>query len=672
MSRANGPVYPFTAIVGQEPLKTALLVNAVYPGVGGVLIRGQKGTAKSTAVRALAAVLPPMDVVEGCRFSCDPYRPEKWCPECRIRAKTGTLPHESRRPRVVDLPLSTTEDRLVGTIDLEHALKKGERRFEAGLLAEANRGVLYVDEVNLLDDHLVDTLLDVAAMGVNTVQREGISFSHPSRFILVGTMNPEEGDVRPQLLDRFGLCVEVEGIPDPARRVEIVRRRNAYESDPIGFVAAWQDEEQRLEERIRTAQELLPEVTLTDEMLLQIATVCSELGVDGHRADLTMARAATALAALDGLTEVSPEHIQTVAPMVLSHRMRRKPFEQMTFDQAIVEKVLARPTASDEPPEETPRHPETSSGAGSAGSGVEEPQSATAAQMCREDQTVDVAEADVGLRDSFQRDKNAASGRRTPVRSTDRRGRYTRTEPLRSDALPDVDIVATVRTAAVKQGGRRSDTQDEVAVEIRAEDLQNKVRKRKRGASIVFCVDASGSMGATSRMQAAKTAILDLLVDAYQRRDRVGLVSFRGTSAEVVLPPTASVELAQLKLESLPTGGSTPLADGLRRSLEVLDAERRRDPDTVPWLVLVTDGRANVGLDGGLGSEDARVWAQKVKDASVNVLIVDTDSGDSPVTVARDLARITGGDYVRLSTPTGNNVSRVVRDRLLSDARTNA
>jgi Mg-chelatase subunit ChlI len=336
----NAPSFPFSAIVGQETLKTALLVNAVDPRVGGVLVRGEKGTAKSTAVRALAAVLPPIEVVADCRFSCDPDDAGHLCDECRVRAAEGDLPRAIRRPRVVELPVSATEDRLVGTLDMEHALKHGERRFEAGLMAAANRGILYVDEVNLLDDHLVDTLLDAAAMGVNTVEREGVAYSHPARFILVGTMNPEEGDVRPQLLDRFGLCVDVQGLSIPDQRVAVVERRSLFEDERESFLAEWAAEESELEAVLLRARATVGEMRMPRPLVFLIANACAEMGVDGHRADLTMARAATALAALEGRRVPDVDDIRTVAPLVLAHRMRRRPFEDVSFDQMRIDALL--------------------------------------------------------------------------------------------------------------------------------------------------------------------------------------------------------------------------------------------------------------------------------------------------------------------------------------------
>ncbi len=322
-------LFPFVAIVDQEDMKLALILNVIDPSLGGVLIRGEKGTAKSTVVRALADILPEIEVVEGCPFSCDPEDEGNLCPYCREKLAEGPLPRTKRKVRVVELPLSATEDRLVGSIDLSAALTKGERRFEPGLLAAAHRGFLYVDEVNLLPDHLVDTLLDVAAMGVNYVEREGVSFIHAARFVLVGTMNPEEGELRPQLLDRFGLCVNVAGLREPAKRVEILKRLDEFHRDPKAFKEKFAAETKALVEKITSARELLPRVEIPEEMLYRIAKKTVTLGVDGHRADLTMAKCARAHAAFSGRLRVEQEDLEVAERLALPHRLRRRPFEDV-------------------------------------------------------------------------------------------------------------------------------------------------------------------------------------------------------------------------------------------------------------------------------------------------------------------------------------------------------
>lgn len=324
-------IYPFTAIVGQERMRRALVLNAVDPRIGGVLIRGERGTAKSTAARALAALLPEVQVIHGCRFGCDPKKPSTWCTECRERFPTAAqVPVDVRRTPFINLPVSATEDRVVGTLDIEAAIQKGERHFEPGVLAAANRGLLYIDEVNLLDDHVVDVLLDAAAMGMNIVEREGISFSHPARFILVGTMNPEEGDLRPQLLDRFALSVEILGIREPRERVAIMERNLAFEGDPVRFAEHWQPREQELTQMIARARELVEHVEYTSRDLLSIAALTSSLGVDGHRPDLVILKVARAQAAFDGRRRITERDIALAAELALPHRLKHTPFQQST------------------------------------------------------------------------------------------------------------------------------------------------------------------------------------------------------------------------------------------------------------------------------------------------------------------------------------------------------
>lgn len=334
-------IYPFTAIVGQEAMKRALLLNSINPALGGVLIKGEKGTAKSTAVRALADLLPAIDGVTDCGFQCDPLDKGRYCEQCWEKVNSGqSLSADKRKMRVVDLPVSATEDRVVGTLDIEYALKTGQKKFESGILAQANRNILYIDEINLLDDHVVDVLLDAAAMGVNTVEREGVSFVHPARFVLVGTMNPEEGDIRPQLLDRFGLSVEVVGEQRTQDRVEVIRRRLRYEQHPEEFRREFEQEQQALAQKIITASSLLSKVQIDDSLLELVANISIKLEVDGHRADITMIKTAMTLAAFAGREHVVSEDIKEAAKLVLPHRMRRRPFEEGILDWSVLDQLV--------------------------------------------------------------------------------------------------------------------------------------------------------------------------------------------------------------------------------------------------------------------------------------------------------------------------------------------
>jgi magnesium chelatase subunit I len=334
-------IFPFTAIVDQEEMKLGLILNVIDPSIGGVLIMGEKGTAKSTTVRALADLLPEIEVIKGCRFNCSPQGP--FCSDCLDKMHNGNLLEtEKKKMRVVELPLGVTEDRVVGTLDIEHAIKKGEKRFEPGILAEANRNFLYIDEVNLLEDHIVDLLLDSAAMGINTVEREGISFTHPARFILVGTMNPEEGELRPQLLDRFGLCVQVNSLRDKALRIEILKRKAEFDDSPEEFLKKWEQEQKKLAEKIINAKENLKEVNVSDNALSNVVEITSEISLDGHRADIVMLKSARAYSAFIGKEEITSEDIKTIAPFALRHRLKRLPFEDVSAEAEKLHAILER------------------------------------------------------------------------------------------------------------------------------------------------------------------------------------------------------------------------------------------------------------------------------------------------------------------------------------------
>ena len=637
--------YPFSAIVGQEDLKLALLLNAVSPEVGGVLVRGEKGTAKSTAVRALAKLLPPIRVVAGCPYACDPEAPN---PECPAGPHSSDAPVEERTVRLVELPVGASTDRLAGTLDIEKALSEGRKAFEPGLLAAAHRGILYVDEVNLLSDHLVDLLLDVAAMGVNHVEREGMGVRHPSRFVLVGTMNPEEGELRPQLLDRFGITVEVAGSPDPAERVEVVRRRLHHEADPGDFAAKWSGAEAGLAASVETARRRLPGVRLGDETLMAISTLCAELGVDGLRGDIVTARTARTLAAWDAREEVGLDDVKRAALLALSHRRRRGPFESPGVDPEEIESALPDPVPPEDdpgggaPPEgggeaagedrrPDPEPSESRTGAGERGHASSEP--FRPVRLEREDR---------GSGGPLGRRSRSVGASGHPV--GDR-------EP--SGGTRDVALAATVRAAAPHQGARG---RKGPGIVVRAGDLRENVREGREGNLIVFLVDASGSMAARRRMSAVKGAVLSLLGDAYQRRDKVAMVSFRGEAAQVLLPPTSSVELAASRLEDLPTGGRTPLAAGLAKAAEVLQREGLRDGERRPLLVLLTDGRATAG-------PDPRGAASGLRSLGAASFVVDTEEGHVRLGMAAEVAEVLGARCLRLEELRAESLVELVERR---------
>ncbi|MEU1853116.1 putative cobaltochelatase [Streptomyces sp. NPDC019990] len=661
--------YPFTALVGQDSLRLALLINAVSPAVGGVLVRGEKGTAKSTAVRALSALMPEVDVVSGCRFSCDPGGPDPGCPDG---------PHEpgafaSRPARMVELPVGASEDRLVGALDIERALSEGVKAFEPGLLADAHRGILYVDEVNLLHDHLVDLLLDAAAMGASYVEREGVSVRHAARFLLVGTMNPEEGELRPQLLDRFGLTVEVAASREPDQRVEVVKRRLAYDADPAAFAARWADEEAAVRARIAAARELLPSVRLGDGALRQIAATCAAFEVDGMRADIVMARTATALAAWAGRTDVLEEDVRQAALLALPHRRRRNPFDAPGLDEDKLDETLEEFSGDDdEDPDPGPDpgpdgpgggggQPEPDEGQGPQGGDMEARPEAGDADGQPQPQPSGAGEQSAVRASEPFRTKvlsvpglgEGAAGRRSRARTE--HGRTTGARRPRG-ALTKLHLAATVQAAAPHQRARGRSGPGLV---VRRDDLRQATREGREGNLVLFVVDASGSMAARQRMSAVKGAVLSLLLDAYQRRDKVGLVTFRGSDADVALPPTSSVDAAAARLESLPTGGRTPLAAGLLRAHDVLRVERLRDPARRPLVVVVTDGRATGGPEPvALAGRAARLFAAE----GVASVVVDCESGPVRLGLAGQLAGELGGTAVTLDELRADSIAGLVRD----------
>ena len=671
---ANG--FPFSAVVGMDDLRLALALNAVSPAIGGVLVRGEKGTAKSTMVRALAAVLPSVDVVAGCRFSCSPAAADPGCPDGPHDTEAPAL---TRPSRLVELPIGATEDRLVGALDIERALTEGVKSYEPGLLAAAHRGVLYVDEVNLLHDHLVDLLLDAAALGTCYVEREGVSVRHPARFLLVGTMNPEEGELRPQLLDRFGLTVEAAAPREAGPRAEVIRRRLAYDDDPAAFSAVWAAEESRLAKRIAQARGRLPGVVLPDAALRQVASVCAAFGVDGMRADLVTARTAIAHAAWEGRPEVTADDIRVAARLALPHRRRRQPFDAPGLPDDELDQALADATADDDPDDDPgggksdnqsdpvlpngsqptadpPIPPDQRAGPDAGDPAAQASTGRPGAPNGRGDRDDHAGRTDRdGTAEHDQHNGGpqlpaaapgpvfrvkrldlpgtgaGAPGRRSRSRSGT--GRVTGAGTPRG-RLTRLHLAATIAAAAPHQLARGR-TVLPAPLRVRRADLREARLEGRESNLVLFVVDASGSMAARSRMGAVKGAILSLLFDAYQRRDKVGLVIFRGSGAQLLLPPTSSVEAAAARLAALPTGGRTPLAAGLLRAREVLRTERLRDPRRRPLLVLVTDGRATGGPEPVASAYRAAALLAAEGVASV---VVDCETGPVRIGLAATLA----------------------------------
>ena len=684
--------YPFSAVVGSDDMALGLVLTTISPDIGGVLVRGEKGTAKSTIVRALAAVLPPIDVVAGDRFSSDPREATSLSPDGPFAADATT---ESRSVRLVELPVGATEDRVLGSLHLERALSEGKAEYEPGLLARAHRGILYVDEVNLLHDHLVDLLLDAAAMGRSTVERDGVSVEHAARFVLVGTMNPEEGELRPQLLDRFGLTVEVAASRDPAIRVEVVRRRLAFDADPIAFNAAYADDEQALTKRIVTAQELVSAVRLSEHALFKIAEVCAAFDVDGMRADIVTARTAVAHAAWHGRTDVLREDIRAAARLALPHRRRRNPFDAPGLDEALLDQVLGDEELPPEPPEDDLTPPEAGGdqsdendeapdqgkdgpdGPG-GGDGGDDPGAASYESAVTDTSSHDVPDDQPGTSDEAAPPATSSDDApETRVEATAPyrtrlfkvRGTGAGAAGKRSRAITEsghrvgsrrplqqggsIHLSETIRSAAPHQAARGRTTGP---LRFRPADLRVATREGMEANLVLFCVDASGSMAARQRMEQVKTAILSLLLDAYRRRDKVGLITFRGSGADLALPPTHSVDIAATRLAELPAGGRTPLAEGLLEAARVLDLERVRDPRRRPLLVVVTDGRATSGPHAVARSLQA---ARLLAGQSIDAVVVDCETGSFRMGLAAELATHLLAEHVPMAEVSAADLARL-------------
>jgi magnesium chelatase subunit D len=624
--------FPFSAIVDQTALKTALILNAVDPAIGGVLVRGHKGTGKSTAARALALLLP-----EGVPF--------------------------------VELPLNATEDRLVGSLNIEKALRSGERCFEPGLLAAANGGILYVDEVNLLEDHLVDAILDAAASGVNIVEREGISYGHAARFILVGTMNPEEGELRPQFLDRFGLCAAVTTVSDPEGREKILQRRLEFEDHPESFVSEWAAADEVLSGQIAKAKARLAQISMPHELTSVMVRLTRSLNVQGHRADIVMFKAARAHAAL--LEKDSPD-LQDLLPaarLAIPHRMKSTPLDSVERLREQIDRAFKEASGDTELTESTP-DAFAQDGPEDWMESIQVPGSMAAGSILfqflekKQKETVYQPDAEIGATDLRAEDLASEEGgdqRRSKKKITARTGRYLRAQAIEPGEQGfSIALDATLRQAALRRTQNASRSSADFAVS--RGDLRKKRFVRPAETLIIFVVDASESMGsgAKARMKAAKGAAVAMLNRAYQDRSKVALVVFGGEEAKVLLAPTSSIDVALAVLETLPTGGATPFADGLMKAWQLVRSQRLKDPGVKPILVIISDGEANVPVSPGVSAlEELSALADEIGSAGITALFV--DAGAHTSTAMRRIAEKMKASYITMRELTPSSLVSAVR-----------
>lgn len=659
-------------------MKLSLILNAIDPLIGGVLIRGEKGTAKSTAVRALAAVLPEIEVFEGCAYSCDPCG--ELCDNC-INSN-GSAVRGMRPVRMTTLPLNSTEDMIVGSLDFESAIKSGKRVFQPGLLARVNRGILYIDEVNLLDDHIVDIILDSSSSGYNVVEREGISYCHQSEFILVGTMNPEEGDLRPQFIDRFGLCVEVKGCTDMATRIRLMKHREEFDFNPHGFIEKYTEENQQVRESIINAREILDTIIMPKNLKKYISELCLSKNVAGHRADIIIQRAAIALTALRKKREVTLDEILLAAELALVHRTREAsnsaPLPPEPDDDNDEQENEESPENEDQnddqdnEKEETPPPPppqnseeENSEHENDENQPDQNMENASVPDFNNMDMEVKDEMFDIGevfkvktIRIDKDRKKRRGSGKRMRTKTSQKQGRYVKSVFNRNDN--DIAFDATIRAAAPFQKirGKNANT----LINIKNEDIRTKEREKKISNFLLFTVDASGSMGARGRMIASKGAVMSLLLDAYQKRDKVGMVAFRKKDAELVLPPTSSVDLAASRLKEMPVGGRTPLSIGLSKTFEVLNVQLIKEPSSKPVAVIITDGKSNVAAGNDKPVDEALQYAEKMsREERIKFIVIDSEEkGMVTFGLARKLASALHAEYFKIEDLKASDIVNVI------------
>ena len=633
-------IFPFVAVEGQEKIKKALLLNIVNKRIGGVLINGEKGTAKSTLVRGLGELFSEI--------------------------------------KVINLPLNITEDNLVGSIDIEKTMKSGKKVFQEGLLKKCHNNILYVDEINLLGDSIVSSILEVASREINYVERDGVSFSHECKFLLIGTMNPEEGDLRPQLLDKFGLYVNAAGTQDILERVKVIKKRLEYENNPIKFCEKYKEEEEILKEKVEHAKERIEKIKVSDQIMNIAVKIVEEANTVGNRAEIILVETAKSLAALDGRSYLNIDDLKEAAVFVLPHRTNQK--HESTSQskgneledknqETEEEKNNSEDNITQEKEEEVPEEPNKENfDNGNDSENIEESDRDEKKNKNNEnaesEEEFGIGEIfkvkDILIDDVHDTKKRAGTGKRCKTKSGSLQGRYIKST-LPKGKIRDFAFDATIRAAAPYQ---KKNKENNLMINIKKEHIRVKVREKRTGASILFVVDSSGSMGVKKRMEAVKGAVMSLLKDAYEKRDRVGMVSFRRDKAEELLPITRSIDLAQKKLEKLATGGKTPLAEGIAKAYTIIKNEMRKDKEVVPLIVFLSDGKGNFSASGKDPVKESLEMAEKIKNEGIRAIVIDTEEGFIKLEMAKTLSEAMKAEYYKLENLRSEDMLKLIKDNI--------
>ena len=633
-------IFPFVAVEGQEKIKKALLLNIVNKRIGGVLINGEKGTAKSTLVRGLGELFSEI--------------------------------------KVINLPLNITEDNLVGSIDIEKTMKSGKKVFQEGLLKKCHNNILYVDEINLLGDSIVSSILEVASREINYVERDGVSFSHECKFLLIGTMNPEEGDLRPQLLDKFGLYVNAAGTEDILERVKVIKKRLEYENNPIKFCEKYKEEEEILKEKVEHAKERIEKIKVSDQIMNIAVKIVEEANTVGNRAEIILVETAKSLAALDGRSYLNIDDLKEAAVFVLPHRTNQK--HESTSQskgneledknqETEEEKNNSEDNITQEKEEEVPEEPNKENfDNGNDSENIEESDRDEKKNKNNEnaesEEKFGIGEIfkvkDILIDDVHDTKKRAGTGKRCKTKSGSSQGRYIKST-LPKGKIRDFAFDATIRAAAPYQ---KKNKENNLMINIKKEHIRVKVREKRTGASILFVVDSSGSMGVKKRMEAVKGAVMSLLKDAYEKRDRVGMVSFRRDKAEELLPITRSIDLAQKKLEKLATGGKTPLAEGIAKAYTIIKNEMRKDKEVVPLIVFLSDGKGNFSASGKDPIKESLEMAEKIKNEGIRAIVIDTEEGFIKLEMAKTLSEAMKAEYYKLENLRSEDMLKLIKDNI--------